>query len=153
MDSAQCMCRSSRSSPGTKWRTSGLRPTTPDIHRWKAHLTVSAPRCHQALACSPVHHDLSIAGSISPQLSVQGPTKTPYEGGTFELDIKVPDLVSAGPAHRLLPDQDLPSQCPLQGRSIWLLTSPGDAPLDSGFGIQWSSALLLAPLEWYDCFG
>jgi len=34
----------------------------------------------------------SITGSISPLFFVQGPTKTPYEGGVFELDIKVPDL-------------------------------------------------------------
>ena len=64
-----------------------LEANDSDIHRWKAHLTVSA------------HHDVwpvyLVKSCVTPyapfQILVQGPGKTPYEGGVFVLDIKVPD--------------------------------------------------------------
>jgi ubiquitin-protein ligase len=73
----------------TKEEDVKLEANDEDIHRWKARLTVRA-RSPPVLLTDTFLTCL-ISASIELLSSLQGPAQTAYEGGVFELNIRVPD--------------------------------------------------------------
>ena len=73
----------------TKVEDVKLEANDADIHRWKARLIVRARS--PPVLLTVILLSCLVSGSIGLLSSLQGPAQTPYEGGVFELDIRVPD--------------------------------------------------------------